>query len=52
MEKTKKIEDLKWDLIDSEEEIIIVPQKKLLKWFNSLENERTSDIKSIYSKVR
>lgn len=40
MKKTKNVEDLKRDLIDSEEEIIIVPQKRLLKWFNSLENER------------
>lgn len=41
MKKKRRIKDLKRDLKDSEGmEIIIIPQKKLLKWFNNLENER------------
>lgn len=39
--KKKSIKDLKMDLKDSEGmEIVIIPQKKLLKWFDNLENER------------
>ncbi len=39
--KKNSIKDLKMDLKDSEGmEIVIIPQKKLLKWFDNLENER------------
>lgn len=43
MKKIKKInnlEDFKMDLVNlEEEEIVILPKKRLLKWFKSIEKE-------------
>ncbi len=40
IKKIKNLEDFKMDLVNlEEEEIVILPKKRLLKWFKSIEKE-------------
>lgn len=40
IKRTSNLEKLKRDIVNLEDiEIIIVPKKRLLKWFQSIENE-------------
>lgn len=40
IEKIEKLEEMKRDFMDLEDvEIIIIPKKRLLRWFQSIEKE-------------